>query len=97
MPANKKLKRRRQISRNMRHPYNNVNLLDLTTTQTEEMILQFNGNEVPMKEVSEKVKQDFTKNSNGANMENVRIYVKPEENKAYYVVNGAKSGSVDLV
>ena len=54
--------------------------------KTQEVYVQFGGKEVSVKDLTEKVKD----------MTDVKVYVKPEENTAYYVVNGEVSGSMEL-
>ena len=60
------------------------------------MILQFGDLEVAAADISEKAKQDYKNSENDAELKDIRIYVKPEDNKAYYVVNGEFEGNVDL-
>lgn len=63
----------------------------------EEMVIQFAGNELSASEISDKVKANYQESGNEAEISDIKIYVKPEDNKAYYVVNGEISGDVDLV
>ncbi len=63
----------------------------------EEMILQFGENEVSVAAISEKVKQSYKESGSNEELKEVRIYVKPEDNRAYYVANGEIQGSVELV
>lgn len=64
---------------------------------TEEVILQFGENEVSVTAVSDKVKQSYKESGNAGELKDIRIYVKPEDNRAYYVANGEIEGSVELV
>lgn len=64
---------------------------------TEEMILQFGEKEVTVAAISEKARQDYKNSGSEAVLKDIKIYVKPEDNKAYYVVNGETEGNVDLV
>ena len=49
-----------------------------------------------MAEVSEKAKADFKAN-HSENLEDIKVYVKPEDGKAYYTANGGKiAGNVNL-
>lgn len=48
-------------------------------------------------DISEKVRMNYKENGGAAEIKDVKISVKPQDNKAYYVVNGEKEGSVDLV
>lgn len=63
-----------------------------------EMFLQFDGKEYTEKELIKKVKEDWTKvlKNKVGDMKSVRIYLKPQENAAYYVVNDEVSGKVEL-
>lgn len=63
----------------------------------ERMVLQFGNCEVSVTEIREKVKKSFLESSNDAEIKKVDIYVKPEDNRAYYVINGEVEGSVELV
>ena len=46
----------------------------------------------------QKVKENWTKvlKNKVGDMKDVKVYLKPEERKAYYVVNGNATGAVDL-
>ena len=63
-----------------------------------EMYLQFYGKEYSDKEILQKVKEIWTKvlKNKVGDMKDVKIYLKPEESKAYYVINGDTTGEVDL-
>ena len=63
-----------------------------------EMFLQFAGKEYTEKEILQKVKDIWTKvlKNKVGDMKDVKIYLKPEESAAYYVVNGDTTGKVDL-
>ncbi len=63
---------------------------------TEDMLIQFGENEVSVKRISDKVRQSCEENYSGTQVKEVKIYVKPEDNKAYYVLNGELEGSVEL-
>lgn len=62
----------------------------------EDMVIQFGAYEVSTAEISEKVKKSYLEDSD-AEIKSLKIYVKPEDNKAYYVVNGETEGNVELV
>ena len=64
---------------------------------TEEMVLQFGENEVSITAISDKVKQSYEEGGNEGKLKDIKIYVKPEDNRAYYVANGEIEGSVELV
>jgi len=59
--------------------------------------VQFQGNEVAISSVEEKVKAQFVAEGHKASsIKTLSIYVKPEEHSAYYVINGDVTGRVDL-
>ena len=63
-----------------------------------EIFLQFADKEYTEKEIFQKVKEIWTKvlKNKVGDMKDVKIYLKPEESAAYYVVNGDTTGKVDL-
>lgn len=72
-----------------------------TTKKAElktEFFLQFSGKEYTKKEILKKVKDVWTKDLKNkvGDMKDVKIYLKPEESAAYYVVNGDTTGKIDL-
>lgn len=72
-----------------------------TTKKAElktEFFLQFSGKEYTEKEILKKVKDVWTKDLKNkvGDMKDVKIYLKPEESAAYYVVNGDTTGKIDL-
>lgn len=66
--------------------------------KTQEVYVQFGGKEISVKDLTERVKDIWTKELGNKvkDMTDVKVYVKPEENTAYYVVNGDVSGSMEL-
>ena len=63
----------------------------------QQMILQFNGQEADISAVEASVKQAWKDAGNKmVDITSLEIYVKPEEGKAYYVVNKEVDGAVDL-
>ncbi len=63
----------------------------------QQMILQFNGQEADISAVEASVKQAWKDAGNKmVDINSLEIYVKPEEGKAYYVVNKEVDGAVDL-
>ena len=55
-------------------------------------VLQYAGKEVSCKEMMEAAKSAWT----GEAMKEVTLYVKPEENRVYFVVNGEEAGSFEI-
>ena len=66
-----------------------------TAAVKENVKIQFDGCEFCVAEIVEKAKADYKANNKAA-VKSLDVYVKPEERKAYYVVNGKTEGSVDL-
>lgn len=67
------------------------------TEPTEDIVLQFGENEVSMAAISDRVRQNWKENGSGEELRDIKIYVKPEDNKAYYVINDETAGDVPLV
>mgnify|MGYP000578693010 CR=1 FL=1 len=63
-----------------------------------EMFLQFAGKEYTEKEIFQKVKDVWTKvlKNKVGDLKDVKIYLKPEDSAAYYVINGETTGRVEL-
>lgn len=65
--------------------------------RTEKLILQVDGGEWNLNDCRSRVIEDFVSSGHAAYaIKNLAIYLKPEERKAYYVVNEEYRGSVDL-
>lgn len=62
-----------------------------------EVILQYRDYEVNMDDVTERVKAHYmAKGNKPESIENMQIYVKPEDFTAYYVINDREAGKVNL-
>lgn len=63
----------------------------------DEVFVQFAGEEYVVEEVMEKAKAAYVAEGHRASaIKSVRLYIKPEERKAYYVINDKAAGSIDL-
>lgn len=64
----------------------------------EEIYVQFLGREVSAKELSEKIKEIWTNEmgKKATDLKDLKVYIKPEEMAAYYVINGDITGCVAL-
>ena len=63
----------------------------------KQTVLQFNDQEFNLDVVEANVKQDWKEKGNAvADIKTLAIYVKPEDAKAYYVVNDEFEAFVDL-
>ena len=65
-----------------------------TAALVPEVFVQWNGQEAGCAELVEKAKADFKAQNKGA-IRSCKLYIKPEDGAAYYVING-KSGKIDL-
>lgn len=59
-----------------------------------EVIVQFQGSDVDMAVLVEAAKADFRKAKKRTLVTDMKLYVKPEEHMAYYVINGDYTGSI---
>lgn len=63
----------------------------------QQLILQFDGQEADLSALEAIVKKDWKDAGKKlADIESLDIYVKPQEGKAYYVVNREVEGKIDL-
>ena len=64
----------------------------------ETIYLQYLGKEIDKEDLMKQVKEIWTKEQkrNVSDMKSVSLYLKPEENAAYYVINEEVSGKIDL-
>ena len=72
-----------------------------TTTSTRkvatELFVQFSGYEVSEEELVKRVKEAWVSEGNKvSSIKNISLYVKPEERKAYYVINKSAAGALDI-
>lgn len=59
------------------------------------VILQFDGKSVDVEDVSKAAKEDWGTDHKGE-VSHLQLYLKSEESKAYYVINGKDAGAVDM-
>ena len=65
--------------------------------KVEEIYLQFHGQEIFTKEIMEKAKRAYiAEGHRESSIKSIRLYIKPEENMAYYVINEKVAGGVAL-
>lgn len=64
---------------------------------TEEVYLQYAGKEFSSKDLTARVKEIWKEmGKKAADLKDIKVYVKPEENAAYYVINNEETGSFGL-
>ena len=56
--------------------------------------MQFQGSEVDLDTLAEAAKADFRQTKKRTPVTDLKLYVKPEERMAYYVINEKYNGSV---
>ena len=64
--------------------------------KVEDVFVQYGEKEVKVAEVVEEAKAAFKEANGRKAIKTVQVYVKPEENAAYYVINSEFTGKVDL-
>lgn len=61
-----------------------------------EIFAQFQGNQIDMNALVEAVKADFHTTKKRTVVTDLKLYVKPEEHAAYYVINGKFEGKISF-
>ncbi len=65
--------------------------------KTENIYVQYGGKEWDAGELAEKAKAAYAAEGHRVSaIKDLKLYIKPEEGMAYYVINGKASGSVEL-
>jgi len=59
-----------------------------------ELLVQYQGSEIDMAVLVEAAKADFHQKKKRTLITALKLYVKPEERMAYYVINGNQEGKV---
>lgn len=68
-----------------------------TTEKVEEVYVQFQELEVTTKEIVDKAKQIYiAEGHRESSIKSLRLYIKPDEHMAYYVINEKMTGSIEL-
>ncbi len=60
------------------------------------IILQFQGNDADLSGLVDAVKEDFKSKKKRTLITEMQLYIKPEENTVYYVINGDFQGKLPL-
>ena len=65
--------------------------------RVEEILLQVNGQEWEITNLRERAEEAYVAMGHEASsIQKLAVYLKPEEGKAYFVVNDGENGSIDL-
>lgn len=76
---------------------NDKTMIEKIDDPNTEVILQYRNYEANMDDVTERVKAHYiAKGFKPDSIENMQIYVKPEDFTAYYVINDRVAGKVNL-
>ncbi len=69
-----------------------------TVKKTREVYLQWYGKEVTVSSITARIEEMWKKEMKRkiSELVDLKVYVKPEEGKAHYVINGEITGSIDL-
>ena len=69
-----------------------------TAVLKENIVLQYAGKELGTADILKRVKTHWTKDLKHkvGDMQNVTLYLKPEDNRAYFVINDTVTGSVEI-
>ena len=59
------------------------------------VVLQYDGKSVDVEDVLKAAKNNWKKDHKG-DVKELQLYLKSEESKAYYVINGQEAGAVDM-
>ena len=59
-----------------------------------EFVMQYQGTDTDLTALAEAVKADFRQVKKRTLITELKLYVKPEENTVYYVINGDYTGSI---
>lgn len=60
--------------------------------------LQYDGQEISLEEIERLVKENYDSVKKGTDDPlDIKIYLKPEDRKAYYVINNDFAGEIDLL
>ena len=60
------------------------------------VVVQFSGKEVDTAALTDAAVSQFKSVKKRAGIKEIKLYVKPEENAAYYVINGDFSGKINF-
>lgn len=62
---------------------------------TEDIFIQFGGKEISHKDILNRIRQAYKDSGATDTITSLNAYVKPEENRIYYVINEDVTGSIE--
>ena len=66
------------------------------TPKKSEFYVQFNGREINLEDLAAQAKATFKEDNKRTAVLSCRVYVKPEDSAAYYVINDTYFGRIEL-
>ena len=63
---------------------------------TPEIIVQYSGNDIGTSALTDAAVAQFRAVKKRTAIKDIKLYIKPEENAAYFVINGDFTGKVDF-
>lgn len=89
---------RRPLNKNVEKPVKkSIEKKEEKQENVEHIYVQYAGREIETEDVMEKARQMYIAEGHRASsIKSLRIYIKPEEMKAYYVINDNCAGSIEL-
>lgn len=62
----------------------------------ETAVLQFMGRDFAVEDIITRAKEAYKEENKNNTLKEIRVYIKPEDNAAYYVANDTYAGRIDL-
>lgn len=95
--ADKAAKKTKEVKDSVKKAATKVAAKATKVVSAPEVYVQFQGMEVDEQSVIARVKAQFVAEGHReGNIKSLKLYFKPEENAAYYVINDKVAGRVDL-
>lgn len=64
---------------------------------TKTAVVEFFGNQFSVDEIIERAQKAYKNENKSKTITDIKVYIKPEDNAAYYVVNDNSAGKIDLI
>lgn len=69
---------------------------DIFTNTAVHTCIQLGSLELDVEKIVEQVKEDYRRTDDAKEVRELNLYIKPEDNAVYYVINGVAAGKVDI-
>lgn len=60
-------------------------------------VVEFYGNQFEVEDIIAKAEKAYKSENKSKSISSIKVYIKPEDNAAYYVVDNKSAGKVDLI